>query len=449
MSCTRAVAVLLLSSAAGSTPTACMTSTAPPAREGERKADAKAPTTAAAPIACQTDLDCTTCVAADCGCALTAAGSDCTAPAQCDAAGCAHHAGSCWQGACVLRDTAAAPCTTDDQCEVRADRCACALHAALVTAPRPERGCVGVACGPQPDPGQFSARCDAAASRCVLQPVAPTPTADVAVEDFELPADVKRHFLTKDLGVLKKIAAALPLTSAKRAATLLDAKGTDCEPRPQGFGVEVRNCGLGGGYVQCTVSFASWSDAIFDVSARCAASERMWDRTAPFVGQLFDATIAAGGFEVDGRVATLEQVDAGARAKAEAAVAATLGATSGVDVPPALAPAWRRLTSPRGRVVVGTACGAAGSAPQGNRAMKALVKAGREDLLRDLLRGMSAGGRVYGYVGLRLLERNTPEDDAAYDAVVALDVPVPTCGGCAIEGKKASEIDLEPFRAPP
>ena len=68
-----------------------------------------------------------------------------------------------------------------------------------------------------------------------------------------------------------------------------------------------------------------------------------------------------------------------------------------------------------------------------------------EDLLRDVLHGMNPGGRLYGYVGLKLLGRNTAEDDALYDRLTGLSVPIETCGGCMLGQAKASEVDLSGF----
>ncbi len=80
---------------------------------------------------------------------------------------CHDRSASCWQGKCVIRSASAAPCTSDEECEVRDDACKCDIYPALKSAPVP-RECEGQGCGTRPAKSQYRARCDAKAKRCVL-----------------------------------------------------------------------------------------------------------------------------------------------------------------------------------------------------------------------------------------------------------------------------------------
>ena len=286
-----------------------------------------------------------------------------------------------------------------------------------------------------------------------VEPATPQPEVETEVnvaldlDAFDLPSAIRRDWLEKDLVLFPKVAQAFPVESLATTVAQLESVGNDCTPRDQGFGIEVWSCTASGGYSTCNLTAVSHKGVLLDGKAQCrTSSEEKWPDLEPVIRKLDEATLAPKGFVRDGRFARLMLRDDEALARAKAALAAELGPPSGATASAELQPAFDVLTSPRGRVVIGTACGAAGSPPHGNREMHALVEAGRDDLLRDAMRSPNAGGRVYGYIGLKLLGKNTADDDKAWNALRSLEIAVPTCGGCMVTNKKATEIDVDIFR---
>jgi hypothetical protein len=273
------------------------------------------------------------------------------------------------------------------------------------------------------------------------------PPAELDVDAFELPPSFRRDWVRKDVELFGRIAAAFPVKTLATTVAKLDSKGNDCAPRLQGLGIEVRLCVASGGYSTCTFSAVSHHGVLLEATASCRTSQDdKWTTLAPLIRKLDETTLSPKGFVRDGNIATLQLRDDAALERARAAVAAELGAPSRAPVPPELEAAFETLTSAGGHAVIGTACGVAGSPPRGNSEMQTLVDAGRADLLRDAMRGMNAGGRVYGYIGLRLLGENTPADDAAWENLRKLDLSISSCGGCITMNEKASEIDVSHFR---
>jgi len=125
---------------------------------------------------CQTDLDCQICPVPGCTCRAAAAAVACE-PTQvlCVRDPCGWKFASCWAGQCVLRSSAAGPCTSDADCAIREDDCHCDLYAGLAAA-NPASNCPDQQCATRPAPQQYEAVCDSEASRCVLRRRAETPT---------------------------------------------------------------------------------------------------------------------------------------------------------------------------------------------------------------------------------------------------------------------------------
>jgi hypothetical protein len=271
-------------------------------------------------------------------------------------------------------------------------------------------------------------------------------TGEIDLDDVDLPPSIRKDWLEKDLDLLERFGAVFPLESAAKAFEALDGEGSVCVKQALGFDVERRHCRIGGGYTTCTLLTITHADELMEAKASCRSSEKKWTQIAPVIESAHHKLLAPKGFDRKRHIATQIIEKADAHAAATAAVADTLGPASGADIPSELAEPYARLTEPRSSLTLGTHCGYAGTPPEGHRAMRALVDAERDDLLRDALRGLNPGGRLYGYVGLKLLGKNTAEDDATYDRVTALDVEIETCGGCMLNRQKAADIDLTGFR---
>lgn len=269
---------------------------------------------------------------------------------------------------------------------------------------------------------------------------------DISLDDFDLSSDVRRDWLGKDLQAVGRFAPMFPLRPLEETLAAFDMTDDNCMPIEQGFGIEARWCALPGGYASCRLKLISHEGVVFESEARCSASERSWSTIEGVITKAYETALVPRGFSVERNVASSSTRDDAVRLRAMASLANALGPRSGADVPPELAESFALLDSPSATLTIGTACGAGGSPPEGNRAMQQLVEANREDLLRDVMHGMNAGGRIYGYIGLRLLGRNTAADDRVFDRLAALELEVETCRGCSSMRERAKAIDLTRFR---
>ena len=405
-----------------------------------------------ATVACKSDLDCKTCGTKEgCSCVLEATAGDACGPSNhpCYAPPCLAWSGSCWEGQCRLRQGGASPCESDDQCAVRVDGCSCSAFAALVSSPSLPARC-DEPCAEPPSLADWKATCDPTAKRCVLSAADPLPTPKslgLDFEDTELPSGILRDRVERDVQLLIRFASAFPLGRVDQLQAVFAGDKAECKSRDLGFGITAHYCSMAAGYTSCRVSGASAEGRMFDAIATCRVNEKRWPSLEAIHGKAYDATLVPKGFELNAGHAGLAFHDAAHEKRAQAMVSSELSQKqSGTVPPPELEKAFGRLTKPWDTLTVGTACGAAGSPPSGNREMQALVKAGRADLLRDVLRGMNPAGRIYGYIGLRLLGENTPGDDATWDDLAKLDVEIETCGGCMVTQQTAESIELDRFR---
>ncbi len=110
--------------------------------------------------------------------------------------------------------------------------------------------------------------------------------------------------------------------------------------------------------------------------------------------------------------------------------AEALGDAPASPTPPELAAAWRTLTDPLEELVVGTGCGFVGLPPPGFLSTRALVEAGRFDLLRAVLRGPNPEARVFAAHALGARAALDATDAAAIATLAALPLELRTCEGC-------------------
>lgn len=262
---------------------------------------------------------------------------------------------------------------------------------------------------------------------------------------FELPGAIRRDWLEQDLELFSQFASMFPLTDLSAALLVFAAVDDSCKPISQGLGIDVYACHLWGGYTSCMLDAVARDGVSLEATASCTSSKADWEVLEPVFIEFDAATLGPKGFVRDRNTARLEFEDPDASAEARAVVAAKLGPLSGAEVLEPLRDAYELLTSPRHLITVGSNCTLNGSAMLGNNSLQALVGAERADLLRDAMRGLNAGGRIYGYIGLRLLGVNDSDDDALFERIRELDVLVATCGGFKLDEPLASHV-VETFR---
>ena len=270
----------------------------------------------------------------------------------------------------------------------------------------------------------------------------------------ELPSGIRRDHVRRDVELLTEFAHIFPPAPASAPSKRIDAsfvgEHARCSSIEQGLGITSHACRMWGEYLSCRLDTLRVDGRVIESNATCRVAEDVWAVLAPVLGPALDATVGAKGFSRDGRLADLHFLDASTKTQARERTSRRLGTRpSGNRPSPELGEAFARLTSPWVELTVGTACGIAAAPPEGNPEMYALVEAGRADLLRDVLGGMNAAGRIYGYIGLRMLEANTPADDATFATIEGLDVGIRTCSGCKGTYTRASEVSLVGFQRAP
>lgn len=122
---------------------------------------------------------------------------------------------------------------------------------------------------------------------------------------------------------------------------------------------------------------------------------------------------------------------------------ARTGFDRSVNVPEDLREAYEMLAFPYDDLAVGTSCGIVGTPPRGRVQIDRLVRAGRYDLIANVLRGGNPEGRVYA---VQALQRRTGHDRQTARMIQAvLDSPIKIthCSGCIVRPLTAGEI-LDP-----
>lgn len=124
--------------------------------------------------------------------------------------------------------------------------------------------------------------------------------------------------------------------------------------------------------------------------------------------------------------------------------AAQLGAPPSAEVPADLQGPYARLTSPFGESSVGVSEGIDGAHPEGVTDVAALLRAGRIDLLRRVLRGPNPEGRIYAAWALRRAQGEplSPADAETISRVRASKHHVNVAEGCS-SGRATPQKALE------
>lgn len=108
----------------------------------------------------------------------------------------------------------------------------------------------------------------------------------------------------------------------------------------------------------------------------------------------------------------------------EARTRAVLGGHFPVDVPGSLRDDYELLLDPLRGIVFEPSGGDPARAGAGRRALERILAEGREDLVRNVLRGLDPEGRTFAMEALLERVRPSPQDAAAMRTLLELDVPI-------------------------
>ena len=211
------------------------------------------------------------------------------------------------------------------------------------------------------------------------------------------------------------------------------------EDRAIGFGARRVRLSLYGGYTTIwVVILAEEPDEagrsrVAALAFEQRGSPETWAAVAPRLREAWKGFPATGALgEHDGWLA-YERRDADRIAELRARTEAALGTVPATEVPSELAPAFELLTSPYEQLVIGRNCSYTGAPPPGAVEIRAIVAAGRFDLVRLVLRGPNPEGRVWA--AHALLERGALDDAdrRAIETLRALPLEIECCDGCEFE----------------
>jgi hypothetical protein len=303
-----------------------------------------------------------------------------------------------------------------------------------------------------------------------VEAYAPSPPADVP----PLPADAQARLLDEALAdaeaaglhpswqeryadglvAIARARRALGTPSLTELRRTLDAVAEPPAPSTKlgdaelAFGLVEGGAFVGNDAVSCSFHWESLGDRVVTMQARCRALQG--PDTGPLVERL--QRELGPGFEA-GKYQALDAsfTHPAALAAADSERARVLGNMEPVDVPPELERPYRLLTDRRTPLAFGSGCGLGGADAPGLVAARMLVAAHRTDLLGNVLRGPSAGGRVYGALALIALAPVAPGDADAIAALRENDrQKIGVCNGCfAGVARMPAELVPPPARTSP
>jgi hypothetical protein len=217
--------------------------------------------------------------------------------------------------------------------------------------------------------------------------------------------------------------------------------------RDLGFGARLRRVIRNGKQSSYTATFLVIDEAIAKRELRI----RSWADDVHAVFSMYERQLPELTFECHDLSLVWTQADPGAIARYEAASTADRAPRQAASVPSELVEPYELLTDPMGDLRFGDLCGRSADWLPERAAIRALERAGRVDLISNVLRSPNPEGRVYAAESL--LKRRAAGGDVADDdlrviaAIRELEIPISCCGGCFSWTTPAREL-LPPVNAP-
>ena len=247
-------------------------------------------------------------------------------------------------------------------------------------------------------------------------------------------------WLAKDIAAIELIQLLISEDQTLPTIKAILGKPTRVEENDLGFGAKRILFHQANGYTSLSVTLLIIRGEIKDYQLKVDGSRKSWPQIRNYIIEAWKMKAGPEFSEVESGLEYRRSTDP-ALAKI---VAEELGELKEVIVPDELKSDYELLMSAEANAVVGAMCGYAGSTPAGQRAINALFKAGRIDLIENILRGYNPGGRVHAALALLKLEEQgfylTDEIRATIKKVRELDIGIQTCSGCIYSLKTAKEI---------
>ena len=246
--------------------------------------------------------------------------------------------------------------------------------------------------------------------------------------------ELDREWLASDLERIEQVRAALaaPELTVEGLQEALESPDVR-EDRDIGFGARRVFLAAYGGYSTVWVRILA-ETGIADRPARVArltvtqsGYSDSWSLVAEKLRAAWSRPVTAGESSL-----SFEHEDAELVLALTTKTETALGGRVDVEAPAELARAFATLIDPCGEAIVGASYSIDGGPPPGAVEIRALVEAGRFDLVRAALRGFNPEGRVYAAHALLEREEIDPRDEAAISELRALPVEITICHGCLV-----------------
>jgi hypothetical protein len=251
---------------------------------------------------------------------------------------------------------------------------------------------------------------------------------------------INASWLANDIAAIELIQLLISEDQNLQTIKAILGRRTRIEENNLGFGAKRIQFHQGNGYTSLSVTLLMVRGEIKDFRLKVSGSRNSWPQIRNYIIEAWKMKAGPEFSEIQSGLEYHRSTDAGLGK----IVAEELGELQEVILPNEFKSDYELLMSAEATAVVGAMCGYAGVTPAGQRAIDALFKARRIDLIENILRGYNPGGRVHAALALLKLEEQgfhlNDEIRATIKKVSELDIEILTCSGCIYSRKTAKEI---------
>ncbi len=256
--------------------------------------------------------------------------------------------------------------------------------------------------------------------------------------------ELKTEWLSKDIESIRQLLPKLEQTDPT-LQSLEKLFGRAPELTELGFGASTFAFSKPGGYTSVRVTGLAVNGRIGHY--RIGIGSGSWEKIRNHIIQTWNASSQLT-FAEDGYGIGYHKEYPTVVVEYKEAVRSQLGDLKNVTVPSDLQDAYEELISLGNISVFGIGgCNYSGARPRGKTAIDKIVKASREDLIENILRGYNPGGRMYALLALLELQKNgsklSAETQNAMRVIRELELDIETCSGCIHGFKTAQKIISE------
>lgn len=261
----------------------------------------------------------------------------------------------------------------------------------------------------------------------------------------QTPDKLKTEWLSKDIESIRQLLPRLEQTDPT-LESLEKLFGREPELTELGFGASTFAFSKPGGYTSFRVRGLAVNGRIghYRIAVGCSSS---WEKIKNHIIQTWNANSQLAFDENECGIGYYKEYPT-VIAEYKEVVRSQLGDLKNVTVPSDLQDAYEELISLGNNSVFGIGgCDYGGRTPRGKTAIDKIVKASREDLIENILKGYNPGGRIYALLALLELQKSgtklSAETENAMRVVRELELDIETCSGCIHGFKTAQKIISE------